>query len=39
MRVLLFLSIVALGAGVAGCGQSGPLYLPPPEQEKEKGSD
>ncbi|MET0380086.1 MAG: lipoprotein [Spongiibacteraceae bacterium] len=28
MRITALVFIVALGCGLAGCGQKGPLYLP-----------
>ncbi len=36
-RVTVLLAmILLLGLSLSGCGQTGPLYLPPPEQEEEK---
>jgi len=31
LRIFL---IIGLLANICGCGQSGPLYLPPPDQQK-----
>lgn len=38
-RVLLSLMALLVLAGVAGCGQKGPLYLPDSETAKEHTKD
>lgn len=38
-RVLLSLIALAVAAGVTGCGQKGPLYLPDSETAKERNKD
>jgi predicted small lipoprotein YifL len=33
MRMILLAAVVLLSAVVGACGQTGPLYHPPPEQQ------
>ncbi len=39
MRALLIVFMMFFGVLVSGCGQTGPLFLPPPEQEQDEGKN
>ncbi len=39
MKVVMLVSLIGLGVLLSACGQTGPLYLPAPEQERGKDRD